>query len=79
MTALLFRHEQINQTGIPKSKSDRLSVTGNCSLGIKKVTEEDAGRYTCRQQALDFFVLLSVVTSEYIICSNAEEDIQALL
>ncbi|CAK6977698.1 uncharacterized protein LOC121882134, partial [Scomber scombrus] len=32
-----------------KTKSDRLSVTANCSLVIKKVTVEDAGRYTCRQ------------------------------
>ncbi|XP_051265483.1 uncharacterized protein LOC127368577 isoform X11 [Dicentrarchus labrax] len=31
------------------SKSDRLSVTVNCSLVIKKVTVEDVGRYTCRQ------------------------------
>ncbi|KAI3364572.1 hypothetical protein L3Q82_011360 [Scortum barcoo] len=32
-----------------KSKSDRLSVTANCSLVIKKVTVEDVGQYTCRQ------------------------------
>ncbi|XP_042246089.1 uncharacterized protein LOC121882128 [Thunnus maccoyii] len=32
-----------------KSKSDRLSVTANCSLVIKKVTVEDVGRYSCRQ------------------------------
>ncbi|KAK1889442.1 Pregnancy-specific beta-1-glycoprotein 4 [Dissostichus eleginoides] len=32
-----------------KAKSDRLRVTENCSLVIKKVTEKDVGRYTCRQ------------------------------
>ncbi|KAI3364593.1 hypothetical protein L3Q82_011373 [Scortum barcoo] len=32
-----------------KSKSDRLSVTVNCSLVIKKVTVEDVGRYFCQQ------------------------------
>ncbi|XP_039638041.1 uncharacterized protein LOC120546869 isoform X5 [Perca fluviatilis] len=50
-----------------KVKSDRLSVTANCSLVIKKVTEEDAGHYRCsqfrsRQQALETVVILSVVT-----------------
>nr|XP_046228771.1 uncharacterized protein LOC124050350 [Scatophagus argus] len=51
-----------------RTKSDRLSVTKNCSLVIKKVSAEDAGRYTCRQyksghqQGPDSQVHLSVVT-----------------
>ncbi|XP_067428002.1 uncharacterized protein [Thunnus thynnus] len=51
-----------------KAKSDRLSVTANCSLVIKKVTVEDVGAYTCRQfksgqqQGQDSQVDLSVVT-----------------
>ncbi|KAI3363879.1 hypothetical protein L3Q82_001476 [Scortum barcoo] len=50
-----------------KSKSDRLSVTVNCSLVIKKVTVEDVGLYTCRQfrsgqqQGEDSQVHLSVI------------------
>ncbi|KAM9354374.1 uncharacterized protein KZ484_012521 isoform 2-T5 [Pholidichthys leucotaenia] len=32
-----------------KSKSDRLTVTENCSLAIKEVKFEDAGRYFCQQ------------------------------
>ncbi|XP_049914255.1 uncharacterized protein LOC126398734 isoform X1 [Epinephelus moara] len=32
-----------------EAKSDRLSVTENCSLVMKKVTFEDVGRYSCRQ------------------------------
>ena len=53
------------------AKSDRLRVTENCFLVIKKVTEEDAGLYSCRQirsgqqQGPDSCVFLSVVTSEY--------------
>ncbi|XP_033986500.1 uncharacterized protein LOC117482511 isoform X2 [Trematomus bernacchii] len=51
------------------AKSDRLRVTENCSLVIKKVTEEDAGDYTGRQirpgpeqQDSVSVVVLSVVT-----------------
>uniref|UniRef100_I3KWG0 Ig-like domain-containing protein n=1 Tax=Oreochromis niloticus TaxID=8128 RepID=I3KWG0_ORENI len=52
-----------------KAKSDRLSVTAECSLVLKKVTVEDVGRYTCRQfignpwtqQGPDAVVYLSVV------------------
>nr|XP_040025437.1 uncharacterized protein LOC120813916 [Gasterosteus aculeatus aculeatus] len=31
------------------NRSDRLSVTEECSLVIKKVKDQDAGQYTCRQ------------------------------
>ncbi|XP_023203987.1 uncharacterized protein LOC111611428 [Xiphophorus maculatus] len=43
-TVTLFEAGKINLT-----TSDRLSVTVNCSLVIKKVTMEDVGRYTCSQ------------------------------
>ncbi|XP_045898207.1 uncharacterized protein LOC123965986, partial [Micropterus dolomieu] len=62
----LFELGQIHNEA--KSKSDRLSVTENCSLVIKKVTVEDVGRYYCQQfisgqqQAPDSQVYLSVIT-----------------
>ena len=66
----LFEDGQIHKEA--KAKSDRLRVTENCSLVIKKVTEEDAGGYVCtqfrsgEQQDPVSQVFLSVVTSEYL-------------
>ncbi|KAL3979449.1 transforming acidic coiled-coil-containing protein 1 [Sarotherodon galilaeus] len=36
-----------------KTKSDRLSVTANCSLLIKKLTVEDVGLYSCQQYKVE--------------------------
>nr|XP_046228721.1 uncharacterized protein LOC124050332 isoform X2 [Scatophagus argus] len=60
-TVLLVKRGQIGEQA--KTKSDRLSVTKNCSLVIKKVSAEDVGLYTCRQSLqVDVNVHLSVVT-----------------
>ncbi|XP_049445786.1 uncharacterized protein LOC125896880 isoform X2 [Epinephelus fuscoguttatus] len=63
-TEKLFEHGKIDREA--EAKSDRLSVTANCSLVIKKVTLQDVGRYSCRQfrsgrQVSDSQVHLSVV------------------
>ncbi|XP_030260156.1 uncharacterized protein LOC115573518 isoform X2 [Sparus aurata] len=62
---------QISKSEIPKSRSDRLSVTESCSLVITNVSVEDVGRYSCRQfnksgrqQGEDVLVYLSVVNME---------------
>ncbi|KAJ4929124.1 hypothetical protein JOQ06_004743 [Pogonophryne albipinna] len=63
-TVILVESGQIGN----HAHSDRLRLTDKCSLVIKKVTEEDAGQYSCRQykanqqQGRDSLVLLSVVT-----------------
>ncbi|XP_065820152.1 uncharacterized protein [Labrus bergylta] len=58
---------QVRNSG---AKSDRLRVTEDCSLVIKKIREEDAGSYVCQQYISggrtgdDSLVLLSVTKSE---------------
>lgn len=67
----LVARGQIGETAM--TKPDKLSVTANCSLVIKKVTVEDVGRYSCRQlnrsgeqQGQDARVYLSVLHCEYL-------------
>nr|XP_046228743.1 uncharacterized protein LOC124050337 isoform X7 [Scatophagus argus] len=63
---LLVERGQIGEQA--RTKSDRLSVTNSCSLVIKKVSAEDAGRYLCvqyksgQQQGQNSPFHLSVVT-----------------
>ncbi|KAL3979402.1 alpha-1-acid glycoprotein 1 [Sarotherodon galilaeus] len=61
-----FEDGKIHQNA--QNKSDRLSVTANCSLVIKKLTAEDVGQYICRrfnksghQEGSDSVAELSVV------------------
>ena len=48
-TVNLFVNRQLDTSVISKSKADRLRLAANCSLVIREVTAEDAGRYDCRQ------------------------------
>lgn len=63
---------ELGQTGETiRAKSDRLSVTADCSLVIKKVMSEDVGRYSCvhfrpeLEQGQSTVTVLSTVNSEY--------------
>ncbi|XP_015253295.1 PREDICTED: uncharacterized protein LOC107099604, partial [Cyprinodon variegatus] len=42
--------ELVNHGQIKNTRSDRLSLSANCSLVLKKVRAEDVGVYNCRQQ-----------------------------
>ncbi|XP_025754848.1 uncharacterized protein LOC112842453 [Oreochromis niloticus] len=63
---------ELGQNKEAKPKSDRLSLSADCSLVIKKVTDQDVGRYNCRQfktatgsqEGSDFMIDLSVINSE---------------
>ncbi|XP_043962815.1 uncharacterized protein LOC122825454 [Gambusia affinis] len=84
-TVELVYHGQVKDT-----RSDRLSVSANCSLVVKNVTDEDVGRYICRQfkkqggsqSGSDALVRLSLVhLTEYeyqnkmtLICSVVTEE-----
>ncbi|XP_023203068.1 uncharacterized protein LOC111611337 isoform X2 [Xiphophorus maculatus] len=46
-TVTLYEDGKIHKDS--RIKSDRLSVTANCSLVIKKISVEDVGLYACRQ------------------------------
>ncbi|XP_025760262.1 uncharacterized protein LOC109200537 [Oreochromis niloticus] len=59
----------LGQNKEAKPKSDRLSLSADCSLVIKNVTYQDVGHYTCRQfktrggsqEGPDFMIHLSVI------------------
>ncbi|KAL3979433.1 cystinyl aminopeptidase [Sarotherodon galilaeus] len=62
---------ELGQNKEAKPKPDRLSLSADCSLVIKKVTDQDVGRYTCRQfktrggpqEGPDFMIDLSVINN----------------
>lgn len=68
--------EQMSCTAnVEQTAASRLSVNSSCSLLIRNVTEEDAGRYVCRDRQ-DYYnyipVFLEVLTSEYSEFNHSE-------
>ncbi|XP_076011093.1 uncharacterized protein LOC143004100 isoform X5 [Genypterus blacodes] len=53
LTTWAFNHfinsATVELISLGESQSDRVRVTADCSLTIKRVTEEDVGRYYCQQ------------------------------
>uniref|UniRef100_A0A3B3IE64 Ig-like domain-containing protein n=1 Tax=Oryzias latipes TaxID=8090 RepID=A0A3B3IE64_ORYLA len=64
-TVTLFEHGKIHKDA--GSKSDRLNLSEDCSLVLKKITAEDEGRYSCRlsrpfrSQLTDVVVRLTII------------------
>ncbi|KAK5603812.1 hypothetical protein CRENBAI_000664 [Crenichthys baileyi] len=73
----LAHHGQID--GSLETRSDRLGLTGDCSLLIKNVTARDVGMYTCRESAPQqegrHFQVHLAVSSKNIIKSTAETEL----
>ncbi|XP_034555986.1 uncharacterized protein LOC117824562 [Notolabrus celidotus] len=65
-SVLLVRRGQVAEDA--GATSGRLSVTEDCSLVVKKVTEEDAGQYLCQQfrpggpEGTEAFVIMSLLS-----------------
>ncbi|XP_019123640.1 uncharacterized protein LOC109140646 isoform X2 [Larimichthys crocea] len=76
-TVLNFKQGQLDKED--KSKSDRLSVTQNCSLVIKKVTDEDVGAYTCKQDKTGKQQQLSLINLSVVTMTEHENTDQVVL
>uniref|UniRef100_A0A3P9MFE5 Immunoglobulin V-set domain-containing protein n=1 Tax=Oryzias latipes TaxID=8090 RepID=A0A3P9MFE5_ORYLA len=63
--------ENVVQSSVGAS---RLSVSSDCSLLIRNITDEDADRYTCRlgdNYKNDTYVFLNILSSEYSYLNNS--------